>query len=321
VTCLLVDGNNLFWRSALAKSTAGMTRKSDGMPTGATVAFIRTMLHLTYQHAVHYGAVIFDSPQPSFRQFLNPAYKASREHAMAPEAAEQLPLIRYAAECLGFLLVDSGHYEADDIIATYANKSQNRTVIVSDDKDLGALVAGQRITQHRLCDMKDGKPAPEIDAFAVKARWGVEPHLVSDVLCLCGDSVDEVAGLNGVGPVLASDAIRRFGSVEKVALCAIEWGSKYWRRRASAMADVNRMIAMTRLVHDADVPHLPTSRPAAWLSKTAALLLALEATATARALAKRHRLDLRRIRPDPKHSSKSSASVGRASALFPKAKS
>ena len=283
---LLFDGSNIMWRSFFSRAAFDMSRK-DGLITGGVVAFIKTLVAASELHHPTHGAVIFDGPGPSFRALVSNKYKASRDHLMQEGAVEQIPYMRRAVECLGFTLLDSAPYEADDVIASLSKKYDG--VIISDDKDLGCLVR-KGVVQHRPCDAK-GDKHPLLDEAAIKQRWSVSPNLISDVLALSGDVIDEVAGLKGVGLVTAKQLLAKYGSVEQFAIKAANGEGSKWMQRAGAMSAIVTMTAMTRLV-DAPVPEL-NPRLTNWPQLTIDLLLELEAHATAKALARRHGVTLR----------------------------
>jgi DNA polymerase-1 len=190
-------------------------------------------------------------------------------------------------------LIDSSPYEADDIIATLATRhrrARERVIIASDDKDLGCLVRGKKVIQHRFCDSRN---SPPLDEDAIYKRWGVSPYLVSDVLALCGDSVDEVKGLVGVGPISAASAILKHGSVERVALAAAD-NSKRWIQRAAGVISIGSMTSLTRLIDDVDVCCTVRQRPHDWPARVVCFLLKLEAVSTARRIAQRYKIPVPR---------------------------
>jgi len=283
---LLIDGSNIMWRAIFSRNASNMSKK-DGSPTGAAVTFIKTLIAVSERHTPTHGVVVFDGPGKSFRSLISAAYKASRENAMPEGAEEQIPYMRRAVACLGFMLLDSAPYEADDYIAAYSKQYDG--IILSDDKDLGCLVR-KGVVQQRPRDAKEGQH-PVLDVAIIKKKWGVTPSLLSDVLSLSGDGIDEVIGLKGVGLVTAKQLLVKHGSVEKFALAAADGVGKQWMQRASAMSAIVQMTAMTRLV-DAPVPKL-IPRSSNWPKQVIDLLLELEAHSTAKALARRHGVTLR----------------------------
>lgn len=303
MTLLLVDGSNLLWRSILSKASADMTR-SDGTPTGAVVSFVRSLVDVAERYRVSKGAVVFDSRGPSFRKLLMPAYKGSREHDMPDGAKLQIPMMHDAVKCLGFTLVMSNPYEADDVIATLVARfsSNERVVVVSDDKDLGCLVSGTQVVQHRFCDARNGKPSPTLDEAAIRKKWLVPPRLISDVLALRGDSIDEVKGVTNIGPVYAAQALIRYKSAERFALAAADGKGKRWMQRAGAMTAINSMTSATRLVYDAQVDCDIRQRARDWPARIVSFLLELEAVSTAKRIARQNGMPFRATETRGKHS-------------------
>lgn len=306
---LLVDGTNVLWRSAHSRHSQELARPSDGAPTGVALTFMRTILNACQRHQPKSGVVVFDGPGPGFRQLLNPSYKGMREHVMPNQGREQIDFMRRAVWCLGLQLADSEPYEADDILATLAAREPGNAIILSDDKDLGTLVRGSRIVQHRMCDAKHKSEAPLLDSVAVKKRWGVAPHLLSDLQALSGDMVDNVQGIDGVGKISARDLIRTHGSVEHVALAAGKEIGKRWKSRAGGFTEIVRMASMTRLIDDVNIDLEIVRRAPDWPRRVVAFFLALEAFSSASAFARKNRIDVKRISPDPKISSKSRLST------------
>lgn len=273
---LLCDGSNLLWRAAHSRANADLTKK-DGTPTGAVISFVHGILGHLERHKADCFAIIFDGPGASFRKHLLPSYKASREHAMEDSVKKQIPLMREAVVCLGGNLIDSKEFEADDVIASYvyAHKKNDEIVIISDDKDLGSLV-DKNVVQVRPCDAKNGKPSPILDRDAIFKKWKTEPYLISDILALCGDGIDEVVGVKGVGPVHATKVLLQYGSLEDYALNAHKEDGSRWKQRASAMTNICLMAASTRLIKDISVAKLK-SRSFDWPQKTIGFLKGLEA--------------------------------------------
>jgi DNA polymerase-1 len=282
---LLVDGSNAMWRAALSKSNVHMQTKL-GQKTGAIISFVNGLSGHLQRHQASHFAVVFDGPEASFRSLLLPTYKASREHKMEAEIAAQIPFMHIAVKHLGGNLINSQNYEADDIIASLVKfYNKEKIVIISDDKDLGCLVKGNQIVQCRPCDSRPNKPSPILNEEAIIKKWRVKPYVISDVLALCGDNVDELIGVKGIGPVFATQMIAKYGSLEEYALHANEDKSKNWMYRASAMTTVNLLGASTRLITNAPVKEL-LPRPKDWHIKTVEFLEKLEAFSTIKRIKK-----------------------------------
>jgi DNA polymerase-1 len=167
------------------------------------------------------AAVVWDAGLPARRMELLPSYKQQRDET--PDQLEaQFPVIEEAVAALGFHNVSLKGHEADDLIASYAAavRAENPEVIIAtNDKDIYSLVENHvSIYSTNKTDLKDPK-----DGFAllgpseVEAKWGVPPGLIPDVLALTGDAVDNIPGVEGVGPKTAAKLVREHGAVSKLA--------------------------------------------------------------------------------------------------------
>ncbi len=183
----------------------------DGTPVSAVYGLVQTLLKHQREARPAYIASVFDASMESFRNELDPTYKANRG-APPPDLVPQFDLATQAVDALGFHAVEREGYEADDVIATLAGRARaagHPVVIASFDKDLAQLV-GEGVT---LLDLGRGEV---IDAAGVEARYGVPPSLIADFLALRGDAIDNVAGIRGIGPKTAAALLRHFGSLEAI---------------------------------------------------------------------------------------------------------
>jgi DNA polymerase-1 len=208
----LIDGSGFIFR---AYHRLPPLTDPEGTPVGAVFGFTAMLWNLIEAARKSpeddYLAVILDAGKKSFRNDLYPDYKANR-----PEPPEdlvpQFPLIRDAVTALGVPCIERPNFEADDLIASYAEAAlaAGMTVtIVSSDKDLMQLVR-PGLT---LLDTMQNKRFAEAE---VTEKWGVPPAALAEVLALMGDSVDNVPGVPGVGPKTAADLVTQFGTVEGV---------------------------------------------------------------------------------------------------------
>ncbi len=182
---------------------------SRGEPTHAVRGTYAMLEKLRKQHKPPHLIAVADSSGPNFRHTLFPEYKANRD-APPPDLKQQLNRVYELSRAMGLPLVEASGFEADDIIATLtrqARKADMRVVIVSSDKDLMQLVEpGVWL----LDTMKDRV----IDGDAVVAKFGVTPDKLGDYLALCGDAVDNVPGIAGIGPKTASALLNDVGDLE-----------------------------------------------------------------------------------------------------------
>lgn len=245
-TLLLVDGNNLLFRSFFAMPR--LTR-SDGLPNGALHGFVATLRKILREEAPELAAVAFDAPGPTFRHEAYPEYKANRPE-MPPELAQQVPFTRDLSRVLGVTVVEIAGVEADDVIGTLARAGSGRgyrVLVVSGDKDLLQLV------DDRISVVPPADTAQRLDRAGVEAKLKVPPEFVPDYLGLVGDSVDNIPGVPGIGPKTAATLIASFGGVEEI----LAHTGEIVRKRTAALLDehaasarISRELARLRL----DVP-------------------------------------------------------------------
>ncbi|APW59643.1 DNA polymerase I [Paludisphaera borealis] len=182
-----------------------------GQSTNAVFGIFRDLLNIARDRHPDYLAAAFDGQGPVFRSDIYAEYKANRS-AMPDLLVPQIDVIRRVFE--GFnvpVLVEPG-MEADDVIATLARRGEERGLdvfICTSDKD-----ARQLITPHiKIINLRKNSI---MDAEALEKDWGIRPDQVVDYLALTGDTVDNVPGVPGVGPVLASTYLRQFGTLENL---------------------------------------------------------------------------------------------------------
>ncbi|MDE2711395.1 MAG: DNA polymerase I [Acidobacteriota bacterium] len=247
-TLLLVDGNNLLFRSFFAMPR--LTR-SDGLPNGALHGFVATLRKILREEAPEYAAVAFDAPGPTFRHEAYPEYKANRPE-MPPELAQQVPFTRDLSRVLGVTVVEVAGVEADDVIGTLARAGSGRgyrVLVVSGDKDLLQLV------DDRVSVVPPADTAQRLDRAGVEAKLSVPPERVPDYLGLVGDSVDNIPGVPGIGPKTAATLIASFGGVEEILAHTAEIPRKRTATlldEHAASARLSRELARLRL--DVGVP-------------------------------------------------------------------
>ncbi len=192
-TAHLVDASPYIFRSYFSLPASITDRR--GRPFGAVHGFAGFLLKLIRERRPSHLAVAFDgSLTTSFRNEIYPAYKAQRE-LPPPELEAQLDDCRELAAALGAATFIDDRYEADDLIATLCRRlvaAGHRAVVVSSDKDLCQLV-GDRVTLY------DAARDEFYDRERVRARFGVEPEQIPDLLGLAGDPVDNIPGIRGVG--------------------------------------------------------------------------------------------------------------------------
>jgi DNA polymerase-1 len=221
-TLFLIDGSNQMYRAYHA--IRGLTGP-DGKSTNAVYGFVTMLRKLITDHQPQYIGASFDLPGETFRSQLAADYKATRS-AMPGDLAEQIAWVHEACEALGVPVYTAPGFEADDVIGTLAMKGAQqgfRVAIVTGDKDFFQLVDdGIRVYNPR-------DEGAWFDAAAVQEKFGVAPGQVIDVLALMGDTIDNVAGVPGIGEKGARDLIASFGALENLLERAGEVTQKKYR--------------------------------------------------------------------------------------------
>lgn len=208
----LVDASSYVFRAYYAIQRP--LSAPDGTPTHATFGFLQMVQSLLDSHRQSHCVLVWDRPGRGFRHELYAEYKANRT-APPEDLSVQIENAREAARLLGLPQLDAAGFEADDILATIVTANPDRSfVIVTADKDLLQLV-GPRVWC--LDTMKD-KWSNEDEA---REKFGVTPQQIPEVQALCGDSVDNVPGVPGVGPKTASELIHTFGTLDNVLATAV----------------------------------------------------------------------------------------------------
>jgi DNA polymerase I len=244
----LIDGSNQMYRAYHA--IRGLTR-SDGKSTNATYGFITMLRKLLADHQPQYIAASFDLRGQTFRSQVAADYKANRT-PMPGDLAEQVPWVHEACEAMGVPVLTLEGFEADDVIGTLATRAAEHgfdAAIVTGDKDFFQLVRDGI----RVYNPKD--EGAWYDEEGVKQRWGVTPSQVCDVLALMGDSIDNVAGVPGIGEKGATELIKTYGSLESLLAHAPEVKNKRQREGLLTYADQARLSRqLVTISTDCDVP-------------------------------------------------------------------
>ena len=242
----LIDGSGYIFRAYYALPP--LTRKSDGLPTGAVSGFCSMLFKLledsksnqNLQKPTHF-AVIFDSARKTFRNEIYSDYKANRAEA-PDDLAPQFDYIRKSVLAFNLPSLELINYEADDLIATYVEmilKEGAKVTIVSSDKDLMQLYK----KNVRIYDPMKNKFISEED---IKNKFGVGANKVIDVQALAGDSSDNVPGVPGIGVKTAAELINKYGDLEKLLKSAHE--IKQNKRRETLIENKDKALISKKLV-------------------------------------------------------------------------
>jgi 5'-3' exonuclease len=207
----LVDGTYELFRAHFSPRP-GHTAP-DGQDTKATVGLMSSLLALLHDkaEAVSHIAVAFDNPIRSFRNRLFAGYKT--EEGVPAELLAQFDLVEEAVRALGVTVWSMKDHEADDALATAAARWAGKVEqvrLLTPDKDLGQCVRGKQVVQ------VDRRQEKELDEDAVRAKLGVPPASIPDLLALVGDAADGIPGLPGFGEKGASALLSVYGHLEAI---------------------------------------------------------------------------------------------------------
>ena len=242
----LIDGSGYIFRAYYALPP--LSRKSDGLPTGAVNGFCSMLFKLledakseiNKERPTHF-AVIFDSARKNFRNEIYSEYKSNRSDA-PEDLIPQFEYIRKSVKAFNLPSVEMLNYEADDLIATYAEqilKEGAKVTIVSSDKDLMQLYK----KNIRIYDPMKNKFIYESD---IENKFGVKAQRVIDVQALAGDSSDNVPGVPGIGIKTAAELISNYGDLETL-LKNVE-NIKQKKRRETLIQNKDKAIISKKLV-------------------------------------------------------------------------
>ena len=211
---LLLDGNSLTYRAFFALPTDMAT--ASGQVTNAVFGFTSMLINLLKDHRPDGILVAFDRPEPTFRHERNPEYKAQRE-ASPDILRQQMGLVRRVCEVLHVSTVDLVGFEADDIIATVAERAKHQghdVIIVTGDRDAYQLVADPHV---RVLYNKRGVSEYALyDEAGIAERTGVTPAQYVDYAAMRGDPSDNLPGIPGVGEKTAAKLIVTYGGLDGI---------------------------------------------------------------------------------------------------------
>jgi 5'-3' exonuclease len=214
----LIDGTYELFRAHFSPRP-GQTAP-DGRDVKATVGLMSSLLALMHdpKEAVTHVAVAFDNPIRSFRNALFAGYKT--DEGVPPELLAQFDLAEEAVRALGITVWSMKDHEADDALATAAARwagQVDQVRILTPDKDLGQCVRGKKVVQ------VDRRQEKEFDEDGVRAKLGVPPASVPDLLALMGDDADGIPGLPGFGEKGASALLSAYGHLENIPADPSTW--------------------------------------------------------------------------------------------------
>lgn len=211
---ILVDGNNLLFRSYFATAYQGVImRNSKGFPTNALYGFINMMNKIIKEEEPNYILVAFDKGK-SFRHNKYDFYKGGR-NATPEELKQQFPKAKEILDAMGIKHFEIDNYEADDIIGTVSRivdeEDQFIATIISSDKDLLQLISDE-------VDVKLLKTSGfvRMDTQEFMNTYGVEPIKMIDLKALMGDASDNIPGVKGIGEKTAINLLTKYKSLDNL---------------------------------------------------------------------------------------------------------
>ena len=211
---ILVDGNNLLFRSYYATAyTGNIMRNSKGFPTNGLFGFVNMINKIIHDEKPEYMIVAFDKGK-TFRHDKYEDYKAGRIK-MPDELRVQFPIAKDILSCLGIKWFEIDNYEADDIIGTLSSKIEENDdyngLIVSSDKDLLQLITDKTIV--KLLKTKDHIM---MDKNMFYETYGLTPEKMVDIKALQGDPSDNIKGVKGIGEKTALKLLQDYGTLEGI---------------------------------------------------------------------------------------------------------
>ncbi len=267
---MLLDTASLYFRAFFG--VPDTVRAPDGTPVNAVRGLLDMITRLVRARQPARLVACWDADwRPAFRVAAVPSYKAHRLAANGiseetpPALAAQVPLIEQVLQAAGVAVAGQPGFEADDVIATLAARSEDPVDVVTGDRDLFQLVDDARgirviYTQRGLLNMD------VIDEAAVSAKYGIPGRAYADFAALRGDPSDGLPGVPGVGEKTAAALIRTFGSIDAITAAldaghgGFPRGSREKLERARDYLDI--ALSVVRVVDDAPLPPIDGKLPA-----------------------------------------------------------
>ena len=213
-TLVLVDGSSYLYRAFHALPDL---RNRHGVPTGAVKGVLSMLQKLRKETSANYIACVFDAKGKTFRDDWYPQYKANRP-PMPDDLVQQIELLHDSIRAMGWPLLMIDGVEADDVIGTLARQAEAlgvQTIISTGDKDITQLV-------NPMVRLVNTMSNESLDEKGVEEKFGVKPTQMVDYLTLIGDSVDNVPGVEKVGPKTAVKWLSQYGTLDEVVAHAGE---------------------------------------------------------------------------------------------------
>ncbi|HVK93926.1 MAG TPA: DNA polymerase I [Noviherbaspirillum sp.] len=259
-TLLLVDGSSYLYRAFHAMPDL---RNAEGAPTGAIYGMINMLRKLRNDYGAAYIACVFDAKGKTFRDDLYPEYKAHRP-SMPEDLVKQIEPIHEVVRALGWPILMVDDIEADDVIGTLAVQAVEhgmQAVISTGDKDMAQLVNGHVTLINTMSNEK-------LDRDGVIAKFGVPPERIVDYLTLIGDTVDNVPGVDKVGPKTAVKWLTQYGTLDNIIAQASNIGGavgENLRRALDWLPQARTLLTIKQdcdlVAHMVSIPESLVARP------------------------------------------------------------
>ena len=262
-TLTLIDGSGFVYRAFHALPHLSTTK---GVATNAVYGFTTMLLKALREQTPTHVVLVLDAGRRSFRNEIDPTYKANRPEA-PDELRSQFPLVRDVARALAVPMLEEPGYEADDLIGTLATRAREagfQVVVVTGDKDFAQLVDDRVTLYDPMADAsgRGGWTGPA----EVEKKLGVPPGQVVEYMAILGDKIDNIPGIAGVGEVTAAALVRKFGTAEEMLRRADEIPSAVARGgeklKEKIVASAERIRTNRKLVEircDLELPWAPES--------------------------------------------------------------
>lgn len=249
---ILVDGNNLLFRSYYATSYSGVImRNSKGFPTNALYGFINMMNKIIEEEKPNYILVAFDKGK-TFRHEKYKDYKAGRRE-MPEELKLQFPKAKEILDTMGIKHFEIDNYEADDIIGTLAKivdeENEFIATIISSDKDLLQLISNE--VEVKLLKTKG---SIRFDEETFKEYYGTTPIHMIDLKALMGDASDNISGVKGIGEKTAITLLKKYGSLDEIYNNLENIGGKTAEKLETGKEDAYTSFDLATIYREVPIP-------------------------------------------------------------------
>ncbi len=260
-TFILIDGHSLAFRSyyAFAKGRDGGLRTKTGIPTSVCFGFLKFLLEVIATHGPQAIAIAFDLGLPTFRHEADDTYKADRP-GTPEDFVPDLKNLRELLDALNLKVLTAPGYEADDILATLAQRAAAagyKVKILTGDRDLFQLVDTEKEISVLYFNPDALKRATtsitEFGPEQVKEKLGVFPSQVVDYKALCGDKSDNIPGVRGIGEKTAVQLLNTYGSLDKVYAALGEIKAATQKKLVEGKQDAEKSRYLASLVLDVPI--------------------------------------------------------------------